>query len=75
MEEKVGFWQGLGMVWTSLVMAAVKLCRSVEKGADVVLETTEAVHKGTQVMTVQVDGWYQEEMANNAKKLELLKAS
>ena len=60
--ETVGFWQGLGMAWSSLVMAVVKALGAGEKLAEGTYNLANSACKGTEVLHLQVQGWHVEEL-------------
>lgn len=57
MQEKIGFWAGLGMAWTSLVQMIVMLLRAGETTATAALNVAQSGEAATQVLKANVNDW------------------
>jgi len=62
-QETVGFWRGLGMAWTALVMAIVKVCQMGEEGADAGLTVAKSLNGATKVLEANVRTWADQDEA------------
>ena len=56
-EKNIGFWKGLGMAWTSLVMTVVMALRAAETTAETVLTVAESGHEASKVLKANVTSW------------------
>ena len=70
MQEKVGFFRGLGMAWTAAIGAVVKVFTAVEMGADAVLDVAKSAKAGTEVMNINSEKWKQEQLAELNSKAD-----
>jgi hypothetical protein len=70
MQEKIGFFRGLGMAWTAAIGAVVKMFTAVERGADAVLDVATSAKNGTEIMLIHSEGWKDEQL----RELEAQKA-
>ena len=75
MQEKVGFFRGLGMAWTAAISAVVKIFTAVEMGADAVLDVAKSAKNGTDIMVIHSDGWRQEQLAELNKKADEIRVA
>ena len=80
-QQSIGFWQGLGMIWSSLVGASVKSLQAVETTAGATNNIAQSANKSTEVMKANVEVWAEGAMidvetarvAAQAKRLEVTK--
>jgi hypothetical protein len=68
--QNIGFWKGLGMAWTSLVMTIVMALRATETTANAVLTVAESGHEATKVLKANVVAWSAND--EELKKLNLV---
>ena len=57
MQQKIGFWAGLGMAWTSLINAVVMALKAGEETAAAILTVAETGHEATKVLKANVAEW------------------
>jgi hypothetical protein len=68
--NKIGFWQGIGMAWTSLITAIVMALRATESTASAALNVAQSGEEATKVLKANVVSWSAND--EQMKKLNLV---
>jgi hypothetical protein len=68
--NKIGFWQGIGMAWSSLVMAIVMALKATESTASAALNVAQSGEEATKVLKANVVHWSAND--EQLKKLNLV---
>jgi hypothetical protein len=63
MQEKIGFFKGINLVWTSAIRAIVKVFQGAEIAADALLDVAESAKHGTSYMRKNAEQWEKELVA------------